>query len=73
MVAVAKIEIEVEVAKEASEPVSIEAQRAAADAWALALADALWNDPVAREAMCADFQKVVDKMVEVRFGNAAVS
>jgi hypothetical protein len=46
---------------------------AVADAWACAMAELLWNDPTIREKMSTHFQRVVDKMVEVTFGNVAAS
>jgi hypothetical protein len=46
-----------------------DARRAASDAYALEMADFLWSQPEIRERMSATFQRVVDHMVAVRFGN----
>jgi hypothetical protein len=44
-----------------------------ADAWAVAMADLLWNDAGVRARMSAQFQRVVDQMVIARFGAASTA
>jgi endo-1,4-beta-D-glucanase Y len=57
---------EVETAERSTDDTA--ARTAASDAWAIAMADLLWNDPRIQEKMSAEFQRIVDRMVEVRFG-----
>jgi hypothetical protein len=66
MVAVGKIEM---ASSDSEDGVVLDPKLA--DAWAIALADMLWKDPVIQERMSAQFQKVVDKMVEVSFRASA--